>query len=465
MPKFPAACTLLPGTELTMRWIDIFLPEPGTDTQFDAGCKQVMALVDEIEAIQQRDGLDAVTVTTKMAEAGRILFQTLTTSIPGALAPDPSRPCFSLLDMNDSTYDNLIGFHLVAKGRHLTAPWTWLHNGLEFMLSGHPICIGTHIADPCDHPYPRPWMQHLVRSRYLVGQHGETSLPAIMSQLVPVGTLPPELLFVPGHGDQNIRRLIFREADTISASLRGWAAGRPLAQLHVPHGAVTPADLATKSLGYQALHYAGPTSEAAQYKASEGEYWMNRMLEEAAQSPDAQYEELAGMEGEVLGVDPITSLLDDISEKYDRQGSVSVVSGQTINSTYRHTNQGGASGSTNCGPGNWLLPDGPLDPSQVGHCGGMPPLVFSNSYRAFPHLGLRCAEAGASTFVGPIAPLFSRAARHFAGDFYAAMASGWCAGAATWRAARTTRKNLGKDHPAWLSYGIQGYGSLGLAYL
>ncbi len=448
-----------------MRWIDIFLPEPGTDAQFDNGCKQAALVADDLETIQKRDGLDAITVTARMAEAGQMLFQALSDSLPGALAPDPGRSGLTVLDLDDLIHDQLIGFHLVAQGRQLSLPWTWLHNGLEFMLSGHPICVSAHISDPGAQGSPRSWMQRMTRSRFLVGQHGNTSLPAILSQLVPTDSLPPELLFVPGHGDQTIRRLIFREADTIAASLQVHAHSRSLARLHVPDGAITPADLAEKSLGYQALHYAGPTSEAAQYDASEGEYWMNRMLKEAAQAPDAQWEELAGMEGEVLGVDPITCMLDDISDRYDSQGGLSVPVGPQAEMSAGGSQPDMASGSGHSSKNNWLLPDGPLDPLQVGRCGGMPPLVFSNSFRSFSHLGHRCTEAGASTFIGPVAPLFSRPARHFAGEFYAAMASGWCAGAAVWRAAAACREDLGKDHPAWLSYGIQGYGSLGLAYL
>jgi hypothetical protein len=45
------------------------------------------------------------------------------------------------------------------------------------------------------------------------------------------------------------------------------------------------------------------------------------------------------------------------------------------------------------------------------------------------------------------------------------MSLGWCAGAAVWQAARTCRRELGDEHPAWLSYGIQGFGQLALQYL
>ena len=182
---------------------------------------------------------------------------------------------------------------------------------------------------------------------------------------------------------------------------------------------------------------------------------MNRMLAEAAQTPDAQWEELAGMEGEVLGVDPITSLLDDVSERYQRRG-LSVPAGSRAEAAGSAGIPGGRYDGTASSGGGWLLQDGPLDPARMGHRGGMPPLVFSNSYLAFAQLGRRCTQAGASTFIGPTAALYSRPARHFVGRFYSALAGGWCAGAALWRAASACRTELGKEHPAWLSYGIQG---------
>lgn len=443
-----------------MRWIDIFLPEPGKSAEFDAICAEAAAAAAQLESFQKRDGLDAVTVIDGMSAVGRLLFKALNEARPGALAPERHRAGFSTLDLSDPVYNGLVGFHLVGRDGQLDLPWIWLHNGLEFMFRGHPLCVGAQPADPALQEFQRPWVMRQLRSRFLVGQHGESTLPAILPQLMGKKNQPPQILFVPGHGDRRIRGLIFREAEVVMSALDGGSLGRPLGSVFVPDGAVTPADLAAKSLAYQALHYAGPTSEAAQYDASEGQYWMNRMLEEASQLPDHQWEELAGMEGEVLGVDPITSMLDDISERYNREGGVSVPVGQEA-----QAGSGGTVRPAAAGNGGWLLPDGPVDPLQISRGGGMPPLVFSNSYRALPQLGRRCAAAGASTFVGPMVPLYSRPARHFAGRFYASMAAGWCAGAALWQAGAAIRDEFGKEHPAWLSYGIQGSGSLALPYL
>jgi len=68
-------------------------------------------------------------------------------------------------------------------------------------------------------------------------------------------------------------------------------------------------------------------------------------------------------------------------------------------------------------------------------------------------------------FVGPLVPLFSRPARKFAGRFYNFMADGHSAAAAMRKAALACRGELGENHPAWLSYGTVGFGSLALQYL
>jgi len=440
-----------------MRWIDIFLPEPGRDDRFDTLCLQAARTAATLPDLQERDGLDAVSATACMAETGRQLFQALNEARPGALAPEATRAGFSPLDLEDPLHDGLVGFQVIGQGQQLDLPWTWLHNGLDFMFRGHPIVVSDRSSDPGSDPAQRPWMMRQLRSRYLVGSGGGTSLPAILPQLEATGLQRARILFVPGHGNRSIRSLIFREADVVMTALRGAPAGQPAARLDIPDGAVTPAELATACFGYQALHYAGPTSEEAQYDASRSEYWMNRMLEEAAQLPDQKWEEYAGMEGEVLGVDPITSLLDDISERYERNGGIRETAAQAASA-------GGPDPSPRSG-GGWLLQDGPVDPDQIGQGGGMPPLVFSNSYLAINRLGTRCTAAGASTFVGPLAPLYSRPARRFTRGFYGAMAEGWGAGTAVWRAAGELRRSLGAEHPAWLSYGILGHGSLALPYL
>ncbi len=113
----------------------------------------------------------------------------------------------------------------------------------------------------------------------------------------------------------------------------------------------------------------------------------------------------------------------------------------------------------------WLLEDGPVQPEELARDGGLPPLVFSNSYLSLPELGSRFLGAGASTFVGPVAAVMSRPAREFAARFYACLADGYCAAAALRAAALACRERYGEEHPVWLSYGLLGYGSLALQYL
>ena len=58
-------------SESTMRWLDIILPGPERDPALAAACADARRLAESIDAIQQRDGLDAPTVTARLAiEAG-----------------------------------------------------------------------------------------------------------------------------------------------------------------------------------------------------------------------------------------------------------------------------------------------------------------------------------------------------------------------------------------------------------
>lgn len=455
-----------------MRWIDIDLPQPGRHPQTDRFFAEAHALLPRIHEIQGRDGLDARTVIDHMAEVGRKLFQGIQAARPNAFSCDASRPTTEMPKLDQVEHDALVGFHLVADDRHLTLPWGWAHNGLGFLLERHPLCAGQFPSGPPDPASARPWMQRLIRSGFLVGRNGETSLAAICDQVAPPQRLKPEILFVPGHTDERIRRLIFREAEIIAQVLAGGRLGRPLARLHVPDGAVTPDALAAKGLAYQAIHYAGPTSASTQYDASRGQDWVELLMGEASTGVGQEVESLLGMEREVLGVDPITSLLDDISERFENRGTAMVPAAAARagkddtrrgpGRTRPHPAQpwGDAPGSR-----AWLLEDGPVDPERFEMAGGIPPLVFSNSYCSLPTLGRRFTAAGASAFIGPSVPVFSRPARSFAGHLYAALGDGWCAGAALWKAAAACRQSMGPEHPAWLSYGVLGYGSLALQYL
>ena len=446
-----------------MRWIDINLSELEINQEAQSLLADAQRVAENIPAIQTRDGLDSRSVIDQMKAAGRLLFKGVMTIDKEAFHPGATESESSTPDVASQEFDDLLGYHLIAGDRHLGLPWNWLHNGLEFLAAKHPICVSSNPSLPPSEGADRPWMQRLIRAGFLVGEGGSTNLKAVLPQMMGNQTLGPELLFVAGHTEETIRRLIYREAEAIETSLESGELGEPLARMVFSGEAVTPSQLPGLGLAYQIIHFAGPTSQPARPADVEGESWINQLLEESMATDDCELEQAVGLEGEVLGVDPITSLLDDVCEKADHPDHVR----QPLSRNAKAESRGGASDSqSNQNSGHhWLLPDGPVEPESIGLAGGIPPLVFSNSYRAMPELGPRFTRAGASAFVGPLVPLFSRPARIFAGHCYRSLGEGWCVGAAVWKAGQLCRRELGEDHPAWLSYGLQGYGSLALQYL
>lgn len=445
-----------------MRWIDIDLPETRITQEAAILLHEAERLADAIPALQDKEGLDARAVTDQMRAAGRLLFQAVMLIDREAFSPEPQRSGTVTPGRPDPGGPGTLGYHLVLGTNRLHLPWFWLHNGIEFLAAKHPLCWAETGSSPETAPSERPWMGRFVRAGFVVGRDGDTSRAAILRELQG-DRLGPELLFVPGHSEESIRRLIYREAEAIEHALASTVTAAPLARLKMPAEAVTPSRLPELGWAYQAIHFAGPTSQPARQDDAVGEFWMNRLIEETAAPSDEEYESAVGLETEVLGVDPITSLLDDVCEKYDAQGGPS----ETYNRVGERAEGGtDVSRPRSSGPGQqWLLPDGPIDPEDIGRQGLIPPLVFSNSYRALPELGRRFTTAGASAFVGPLVPLFSRPARLFAGHLYRALGQGRCIGAAVWQAADACRRELGDEHPAWLSYGVQGYGALALQYL
>ncbi len=441
-----------------MRWIDIILPEPGTDQALDAALAQVAAQAARYPEVQQRDGLDAGTLLPLMAEAGRTLFNAVTAAVPRAFDGAGRAATVDTLTVGETAHDALVGFHLVVDKAWLGLPWTWLHNGLSFVFEQHPLCASLRPAALPPSATRRPWMQRQVRAGFLVGEGGSQDLRAIRDQLQGPDARLPELLFIPGHTDPKMRRLIFREAEAIGLALESGVAGRPLARLEMPGDAITPRLLCDQNVAYQVLHFAGPVSTPARHDDSLGEYWMNRLIEETSFPDDESIADALGCEGEILGVDPVTSLLDDVCASHDRQAA-------RIEAGFGQGDGGPAERSATVGASAWLLDDGPVAPETLGQRGQLPPLVVSNSWCAVPELGARFMLAGASTFVGPLVPLFSRPARIYAGHLYEGMGRGWCAGAAAWRASQRCREELGSEHPAWLSYGVLGFGTLALQYL
>jgi hypothetical protein len=449
-----------------MRWIDIILPDPTIHRELDTHLTAAAALASEIPEIQEQYGLDSVRVLEIMTRAGQELFQGIIAFDSEAFSPTRAIPNGRDPVLGDPTYDDLYGYHIVSASAWVGLPWTWLHNGVEFLFEKHPVCAATHGSQIPPEDKRRPWMQRLQRAGFLVSEDGGTSVRETVAQLRPGGSGRPEVLFVPGHTDRERRKLIYREAELIEGALEHGCQGETLINLDLPLEPVTPSDLIAKGLQYQAIHFAGPVSQPARSSDPFGEFWMDRLIEETNPVESRQLEDALGMEGEVLGVDPVTSLLDDIVERYETTGlieeEVAVPVSLSMNSVSGDHNGPPA---VETSPRSWLLDDGAVKPEHLERGAAVPPLVFSNSYQALPALGQRFIKSGASTFIGPIVPLFSRPARIFAGHCYGAMGEGWSAGAAIWRAAQICRRELGAEHPAWLSYGLQGYGKLALQYL
>jgi len=429
-----------------MRWLDITLPAPGTNQQMDDHLSAAIEKMTRIPEIQTRDGLDAPAMLDVFADVGRHLFLAVQAVNTEAFAPTRglhTAPTDPLLD--DPEHDNLLGYVINTSDEHMALPWHWLHNGVEFLQSKHPICTLSTETETT----PRPWMQRRQRAAYLLADDGSHNLRGILPQLRGTAATP-DLLFIPGHTNRQLRRLIYREAEAIEGALEMGNPGEVLAQLNVEPDPITPSDLCQRGLLYQALHFAGPTSLPATLDDIQGEYWMNHLIEETSRLSEQEIEATFGLEGEVLGVDPITSLLDDATANYELDGAPGDARSVTSSAPIKQT---------------WLLDDGPVAPEHLGRGGLLPPLVFSNSFCSVPEMGQRFLTAGASTFVGPVVPLFSRPARIFVGHFYHAMGKGWSAGAALWKASQDCRREFGDHHPVWLSYAIQGQGTLSFAYI
>jgi hypothetical protein len=422
-----------------MRWIDVTLPQPGECPELDHRLAEARQLTDTLPALQEQHGLDAPRIARRIEEIGQVLFQAVTAADAGAFDPDRAREGAATPRRPGSGPEPPSGYHVVAPAAWLGLPWSWLHNGVAFLLENRAVVAAPHDSRvPAVDP-PRPWME----------RHGEALFGGAAGGAGADPRTSPEILFVPGHGHEEIRRLMFREADGIDAALGSMAGGS--ARLRIP-GAVSPGLLAARAMLYQGLHFAAPTSQPPEVSGAGENRWLAGLMAAAGQedTPDL-VDDLVGLEPEILGVDPVEAVMDQALAAFSRQEEA--------------VGAGRPTGRAVASQSGWLLEDGPVVPERLGRDGSLPPLVFSNSWCSLAWLGGRFLTAGASTFIGTCAPLFSRPARRFAAHFYAALADGLCAGAAHRQAALGLRHELGGDHPAWLAHGVQGYGALRLADL
>lgn len=410
-----------------MRWIDIALPAEGACPESDRLLGEARSMVDAIPHLQDQHGLDAPAVTARLEQIGQRLFAAVIAHQPEAFRTDTGREGTTTPGKIDRE-----GYHIVAPDRRVGLPWHLLHNGVGFLLERRPIASAVHGSHPENASPQRLWMQR--QSASMVGEATAHD-----------GRTLPEILFVPGHGKDEIRRLMFREADGINEALADLP--RTAARLRIP-GAITPGLLASRAMLYQVLHFAAPTSQPPEVSQAGEQRWLAGLMAAAGQplSVTDEVDELVGNDLEIVGVDPVEAALGQALEAYCRRGVPATV--------------GGPSGAT---PGDgWLLDDGPIAPEHLGRDGCLPPLVFSNSWCSLHWLGRRFTDAGASAFLGTAIPLFSRPARLFASLFYAALGRGECVGEAHRSATLSLRRRLGPEHPAWLAYGVQGFGTLRL---
>ena len=426
-----------------MRWIDIDLSsltlESATARRFDA----VVARENELLAIQERDGLDHPRVVAHIREVGQELFRAVLATDPTAFAVEDDRgapdPAAAAIVGNGT-----IGFHFIVPAPWVGLPWTWLHNGIAFLLEKHPLTAGTTSSRLPDPDLSRPWMQRC---------HAAMAGTDLLDLLAGAGA-DPEILFVPGHCREEIRNLIYREAEGIRRALATAKVARSLANLRISEHTITPAMLARRGALYQGLHFAAATAQPLDAVSAAESAWIDELAASACIEADvdgdlaAEYDQ----QMEILGVDPITAMLDSVAAMTEHRS-------EDIGPAPRQAT------ATICPPPAWDLEDGPFQPEEMAQGGLVPALIFSNSYRSLPTMGARFLHAGASCFVGPLAPIFSRPARSFAGSFYDHLGAGCSSGAALRLAALACRERFGPEHPAWLSYGAAGYGTLALQYL
>jgi hypothetical protein len=472
-----------------MRWIEVDLwphrHHPAARQLLD----QAFTATRELRRWQEREGLDSPVLVRQMASVGQFLFRAVTSVDPQAFSPARPETARAAPISGVAGTDPSLGYHLRVPPAWLALPWTWLHNGVGFLVERCPLAAASFPSEPPVAAPARGWMRRWRETLLAEGLLGHRPLGRLLDSIRPQECGEPEILFVPGHCEARIRHLIHREADSIQTALAGSATGRPLARLLVPEAALTPAFLLRRAHLYQGLHFAGPTACAQQANTGdEREAWLSALLGRAGASED----ENPGNDLEVVGVDPITALLDIVSQRAaqteqriqdeedraaDERGAISDSSpalagaGSLSGRAGPHEaargrwDRTGAAGGAVGGRPPWLLEDGPVQPESLGQAAGLPPLVFSNSHCSLPQLGVRFLTAGASTFVGCHLPLYSRPARELAAHFYGFLADGLGAAAALRAAGMACREQFGPDHPVWLSYGLIGYGSLALAYL
>ena len=228
-----------------MRWIDIILPEPGINQQLDESAgRGRAAMADASPRSRRATAWTPSAVDRRMAEVGQ-------PAVPGRdrrATPRPSRPITTAAERDRSPrldrspeHDDLVGYHLRGRRRLAACPGPGCTTALAFLLREAPHLRRRPVGSRPARRAARPALDAAPGARPLPAGRRRSSrrLRGHPAQLRPTDARPPEMLFVPGHTDANIRRLIYREAEAIQAALEGtarwarpWPASRCRPQRH-----------------------------------------------------------------------------------------------------------------------------------------------------------------------------------------------------------------------------------------
>ena len=432
-----------------MRWLDIDLRRGCGDASVHTFLERAEARRDTLATIQRDAGQNSPQVLSCLEEIGQLLFRAARAADEAAFAPDrQDGGTRAPTPLGASTDNDGPGYHLIVEDKALDLPWSALHNGLHFLLEQSPICVSTRGSRPVADADPQhQWMRRWEEDAFTETALGPASVSALIRRYRPEACAEPAILFLDGQGGGTGSAHGRCEHDMVHGALEARSDGQRLARLEAPTGVLTPAILAANTHGYQAYHFSGTTAVTAD---ASGQTTGAQHLD--VLPPPVQTALEDPTEFEVVGVDPITSLLDQINEKAD--------AGQLA-----PWSQPGATQALAEVAPCWQLEDGPVRPEDLARSKATPPLVFSNSYLSLQALGARFLAAGTSVFVGPQLALAPEQASEFAAEFYHALALGSTAAESLRQAALACRCRWGAHHPAWLGYGIMGSGTLALQYL
>ena len=408
-----------------MRWIEIDLID--APTAVVELLQAARARQEELSRLQTDLGLDSPMITRFLEEQGQLLFRAVQLGSPGAFAADPGTPH---------------AYHLIVSESDLDLPWNCLHNGIRFLLEDAPICASLWGLGPSFESPPLPWMNRWRETSFADDALGDADAAAVARRYRPEDVGEPEILFVNGRADGPGRARAWEERAQLDAALDATCDGVRLARLDAPADPPTPSAIVRRGRSYQAFHYTDVTHR--QPKPS-----TTGPLDIHALSAEGDH---PGGDIDIVGVDPVTSILDEVSARAERDLPPSWAARPVATAQA-------------CAAPAWEFEDGPLRPEDLKRHQAAPPLVFSNSWLSLPSLGARFLRAGTSTFVGTQALVANRDARSHGAYNYQAMAAGLGAAEAVREAALAAWERLGPDHPLWLSYGVVGMGPLALQYL